>query len=272
VDTEAYISSGILEAYALGMASAEEAAILECVVKHNVQIREALAEISRTLEDLADTTSQPAPDLKATIWARLQSAPLSKTTSSVLPAPETPAQPISTLPENAATGRTLPWRMLAMAASLLLVVSTVGFFRMRQAQQDSQAALVQQTQLASQQESRLARYAAKEALLAQPGMQVVPLNGVEAHPEARAMVYWDSHNHNVYLDNMALPQPPSGKQYQLWAIVDGKPVSAGLDAADATQSLATIDKAQAFAITLEPSGGSVSPTLTEMVVMGEVKG
>ena len=61
-------------------------------------------------------------------------------------------------------------------------------------------------------------------------------------------------------------------QYQLWALVDGKPVSAGMYSAekDTKEILANIPKAQAFAITLEKQGGSTSPTMENMFVMGNI--
>ncbi len=61
-------------------------------------------------------------------------------------------------------------------------------------------------------------------------------------------------------------------QYQLWAIEDGQPVSAGMytEDKDSRIALANIPKAQAFAITLEKEGGSKAPTMENMFVMGEI--
>ena len=70
-----------------------------------------------------------------------------------------------------------------------------------------------------------------------------------------------------------MPQPQAGQQYQLWAIVDGKPVDAGMveiDPGKALHRMKNIPKAEAFAITLEKAGGSPTPTLTAMFVMGKV--
>ena len=73
-----------------------------------------------------------------------------------------------------------------------------------------------------------------------------------------------------------LPQAAPEKQYQLWAIVDGKPVDAGMveESADASGKLLlkmhNIPEAQAFAITLEKKGGSPTPTMEAMFVVGKV--
>jgi anti-sigma-K factor RskA len=72
---------------------------------------------------------------------------------------------------------------------------------------------------------------------------------------------------------MSLPKTDNGHEYQLWALVDGKPVSLGVfgpNAKDAVQQMETIEKAQAFAVTIEPTGGSVNPTMEKMVAMGGV--
>ena len=70
-----------------------------------------------------------------------------------------------------------------------------------------------------------------------------------------------------------LPSPVSGKQYQLWAIADGKPVDLGV--LDKTSKMTTpkaisLAKIQAFAITLEKDGGSPVPTMDQMYVVGSI--
>ena len=90
-----------------------------------------------------------------------------------------------------------------------------------------------------------------------------------------ATVYWNTESKDVYLLVNKLPKPVPDKQYQLWAIVDGKPVDAGIfDMREGISfvKLKTIPKAEAFAITLEKKGGSATPTMDAMYVMGKVTG
>jgi hypothetical protein len=55
-------------------------------------------------------------------------------------------------------------------------------------------------------------------------------------------------------------------------LVDGKPLDAGVvEDLPGICQLKTIQRAQAFAITLEKMGGSPTPTLTQMFVLGNVK-
>ena len=62
-------------------------------------------------------------------------------------------------------------------------------------------------------------------------------------------------------------------QYQLWAIIDGKPVDAGVFDNNFTGLLKMKDigaGAATFAVTIEPRGGRQTPTLETMQVAGNV--
>jgi anti-sigma-K factor RskA len=85
-------------------------------------------------------------------------------------------------------------------------------------------------------------------------------------------LFWEKSTKDVYILTNKLPPPSPGKQYQLWALVDGKPVDAGmLDLnCQGACKMKNIQKAQAFAITLEKKGGNPTPTMEQMFVMGKV--
>lgn len=63
-------------------------------------------------------------------------------------------------------------------------------------------------------------------------------------------------------------------QYQLWAIVDCKPVDAGMISTEKgvyhIQKMRSFGKAQAFAITLEKADGSPTPTMDQMIVQAKI--
>ncbi len=84
-----------------------------------------------------------------------------------------------------------------------------------------------------------------------------------APKDADAKIYWLTNTGEIYLDPTNLPTAPEGKQYQLWAIVDGKAIDAGLivpnkDKTLRFQQMKTFGKAEAFAVTLEVTGGVVA--------------
>ena len=76
----------------------------------------------------------------------------------------------------------------------------------------------------------------------------------------------------VFIDPSNLPDVPKGMQYQLWAIVDGKPVDGGLIKSDNKshiQKMKSFGRAEAFAVTLETEGGNPTPK-GNMYVMGKI--
>ena len=114
------------------------------------------------------------------------------------------------------------------------------------------------------------------AVLKNPGLQLVYMLGTEKSKTSQVVVHYNPSLAQTYLRVDALPAPAPGKQYQLWAIVGGAPVSMGVfDIPADTSALISVPyvaDAQAFAVTLENTGGVPSPTLEEMYVIGNVGG
>lgn len=109
-------------------------------------------------------------------------------------------------------------------------------------------------------------------LLKKPGMKSIELKGMEPAPDAKAMAYANVSTGEVYLEIMNLPAAPEGMQYQFWGIVDSKPVDAGMIPVeekdlDGIHPMITVQNATAYAISLEPMGGSQQPT-GKIYVMG----
>src|SRR5690606_10543610 len=121
---------------------------------------------------------------------------------------------------------------------------------------------------------KVAENARKEnEMLADTAMQAVVMKTMlPANPMA-ATVYWDKAKGEIYLAGQKMPAPPPGKQYQMWVIQNGAPVSMGVIPDDVvTSGMITklpmqITDGQAFAISLEKEGGN--PTPTEVQVLGK---
>jgi len=133
---------------------------------------------------------------------------------------------------------------------------------------DSQAVVAAD---AKQMKMKAENYAAAIKMMHDTNMAMVKMLGVQQHRDNSATVFWDKKTKDVYLMADNLPKPPAGMQYQLWAIVDGKPIGAGLlnwENPSVSTPVTNIQSAQAFAITLEKAGGSERPTEDAMIVMG----
>ena len=272
MDIKEYISSGIIEAYVMGLASEEEISILDCVRKNNPLVQQAIIDAQQTLEEFATREAiAPPPALKSAIWAKIseqnQEEPVvveEKTTETAT----TPLYPTQSIDNNKAT---LKW--FAIAATILLVASISLNLYLNNSQNSvkNELAILATTQKTN--EIAYQNLKTKWDLVNNPTVKTIPLLGVEKHPEMKAMVYFKQNSNEVYLALENLPIAPKEQQYQLWAIVDGKPVSLGVfdqDATAAVQKMTTVTAAQAFAITLEKRGGVASPTMENMYVMGKV--
>ncbi|MEQ8237998.1 MAG: anti-sigma factor, partial [Cyclobacteriaceae bacterium] len=109
------------------------------------------------------------------------------------------------------------------------------------------------------------------AVLVSPAFSRLILQGTDNSPDAQAVIYWNKEEQAVLLNSASLTALNENQQYQLWALLDGQPIDAGIFDAQSGQfqMMKDIAAADAFAITIEPKGGSENPTLETMQVYGE---
>ena len=96
-------------------------------------------------------------------------------------------------------------------------------------------------------------------------------------PEAFAKVYFNKNDKVAYIDAKGLPEAPEGKVYQVWSLIMEPltPSSVGLldgstEVENGIYKFDNIPDPEAFGITLEPAGGSESPTLSQLYTLGSV--
>lgn len=276
MNIEEYISSGILESYVLGQTSEQENALITCLIKTNPLVAEEVRLIQESFELLAQEASiSPPKELKDIIWGELEKESSTEST------PEAEGNVISLVrnhTESQNSGRQesviqLSWMKYAASFALIILSSFFAFYFYLQNKDMSQrlAQLEKNTGTLKQSEKVKQEYI---QFLASNQTEKIILTGVPEKPNAKALVFWNKKNKHVMLSEVSLPETPKNMQYQLWAIVDGKPVDAGmldLDAEGKLMEMKTIESSQAFAITLEPMGGSASPHLEDLCVIGNVK-
>ncbi|MBS1545245.1 MAG: anti-sigma factor [Bacteroidetes bacterium] len=102
----------------------------------------------------------------------------------------------------------------------------------------------------------------------------VLLKGTLNDTAARALVYWNPAEGELYLNASNVRQPDAGFQLELWALVDGQFASIGTfdPPLQELKKMKTSPYAAAFAITIEPAGGREVPSLETMQVIGSVTG
>ena len=264
MDIQEYISSGILETYVMGQATEAEAREVEQLAQAHSEIKEELEAIRLALETYALEFQMTPP---ASVKAKLL--------ESIFQEEEEDDTPVRSLPSEKSTG--FPWAIATSLALLLVSVAFNLFFYQQWKNTEGRLALMEENnrELADNLKvtgQNLEDYSLEErlAMLKDANNVIVNLKGLENSPSSTAVILWNKESKDVYLMAQNLPEPSADQQYQLWAIVDGKPVDAGVfDTIEEVQQLKTIAQADAFAITLETKGGNPTPQGT-MYVLGMV--
>lgn len=274
MDTKAYIESGVIESYVLGLASPDEAAELEMLCTQYPSVQEAVDNFATLMEDqFLHNAVPPPPEVRSRLMQQLSGEFRDATEQS-----ETPVISIAEAFEPPAVYQCNTWKYIAAAAVILLIGSAALnlylYNNYNQTASKYEALLTERNSLQASNDVFKARLGGMESslrIMQSPDVQKIMLAGVAGKEAYQAAVYWDKKTNDVYLLPTGMAALPENTQYQLWAIVDGAPVDAGLiDACDGLCKMKNIPAAQAFAITIEKKGGSVSPTLSAMVVMGKV--
>jgi hypothetical protein len=116
-------------------------------------------------------------------------------------------------------------------------------------------------------ENRLSNMSRIVATIEAPLVRTLALSGQGDFRSAMAKAYVEPESGRLIVYAHNLPPVPDGRAYQLWVIIDKRPISAGLLQADArgeakydTGPLANLGGPITVAVTLEPAGGVPQPT------------
>ncbi len=251
MDIKEYISSGIAESYVLGLASPEERSEFEQMCLQYPEVLAARNAFELALEKQAmDNAINPPAGLKNKILAELN-----------LPS----AAKIVTM--QSAQVKNLNWLKYASAACVALLAGSI-YLNVSLSNKNKNLQSNYNNTIAELSDIKKDI----QVLQSNPNVKMAAMGGLPASPASFATVYWDTASHDVYLLANNLPVPASDKQYQLWAIFDGKPVDLGVFDIKKEKLLIRAKNAQgaqAFAITLEKKGGNVTPA-GDMYVMGKL--
>jgi hypothetical protein len=264
VNISEYIQSGIIETVVMGLADAKDIAELEQLRKQYPEVDAYALECELWLEQTAMQQAPVVPaDERNRFLMSVEELAAQEATTTVISMPGTAPK------SNSA------FKYLAAAAAVLFIVSAginiylyQRYTKVNEAYADLNNLHTQLAQQNKEQELRLTAFSKASEIFSSPDFIKVPMTGKENYT---ATVFWNKKTTAVYLVANQLPQAPKGKQYQLWALVDGKPVDAGvLQDCGNICTAKNIPQAQAFAITLENEGGSPTPNLEQLYVLGKI--
>ena len=246
----------------MGISSPEEIQIVEETLKQFPELKQELEDIEISLEEYAQANAiEPPSAAKEKIMSRVSGNSAKA---------ENKKAPVIHINKKAP----MFYKWIAAASIILLIGSMVVNYSYYEKYHDTRQELqVAQQKIEQQQKSNLAMSQDMD-IVTNKYAQPVLLKGTPKAPDAVAKIFWMKNTGDVYINPTNLPQAPAGKQYQLWAIVDGKPVDGGMIVTEKgtyhIQKMKSFGKADAFAITLEKAGGSPTPTMNEMVVIAKM--
>lgn len=282
MDVQRYISSGIIESHVAGLVSESEAREVEAAIQEYPEVRAAADAVQQDMERYVQMWAvKPPAGLKKQIFERLN-----KVEETVeIPLVEEVAETIAE--EGSFSMSQIPvlkmWQYGAVAAIALLIGSSIANFvfmsRVDEYKEKYDKLTEEQVALSTEKGAYITRYqeAEKEMnMLKDPAFKWIKMQGVNKHTGIVATICWNPESKETYILAQQLPEPPEDKQYQLWAIVNGHPVDAGVfelgNMTKVLQKVKNVTSVQVFAVTLEKKGGSPAPSLDQMFVAGKVSG
>lgn len=255
MEVREYIESGILELYVYGLLDeSQNNEVLEMSKKHK-EIENEIIAIEKSIISLSSSFS---PFLSAQNFEKIKSEL------------EIKHRKIIELKSVKNRYNYIGW---AAAALFLLFI---GYQYHQQSILKNTNKELNETIVSSENENRKANELLN--IIRDNNNTVVALAGQTVAPSATAKVYWNKETQKVYIDASGLPTPPEGKEYQVWSLKlkpTLTPTSIGL-LSEFNQNESKIfevsktQDAEAFGITLEPKGGSKTPTMEQLYTLGSV--
>jgi Anti-sigma-K factor rskA len=253
MDINQYISSGIIEMHVMGLCPPEESAELELMRTQHPQLHEAILQFEIEFEKNAfQSSSVTGSELDSKI---LQSLNALQT-------------PLVSMQVSNAKVKTFNWlKPAAAAAVVLFAVSSIFNYTLYKKTKEQQLALAETKKVNSLPEKDY-------AVLKTPGITPVAMYGVFPHNVCRCTLFWDKKTGKAYMMIHHLVSSGAEKQYQLWAMVNDKPVNVGVvddTIRDRFVELKNVPEgATAFTVTLENAAGSTTPTVEETYLSGKI--
>jgi anti-sigma-K factor RskA len=261
MEANEYIASGILELYVYGLLSETENEEVNAMAKNNPEINDEIIAIEKAIIALSSSFS---PFHSVANYEKIKSKL------------ELNEVKVIELEPTRNWAQYIGW-----AAAVLLLVG-IGY-QYNQMEQTSTAvvnATVEKVKMEKDLDALQLKNKASETSLAvvrDANNTVVVLGGQVVAPQSSAKVYWNKETKTVYVDAAGLPEPPQGMVYQVWALKLNPltPTSIGLleNFKSNDQKMFAVDNAidaEAFGITLEPKGGSLTPTMEQLYTLGKV--
>ena len=263
-----FLTTGLLEKYALGLTSSEENDLVIRMMKKYPDLQSQCDGIYGCMEKYVESQAiTPPSELKGKIENTIDEYEMEKALKEAMEK----SQPQGVLMSK--------WSLAAIAASFigLLAFGWMNWNEKNAAQSQMEMLSKSCKELKSncdQFKVQQQIMAAQFAFLQDPLTTHIHLrdNGFGKAPEALVVAYWNPNKENAYLKILNLPTPPAGKEYHLWADVDKKMVHMGAIKCEIGKMLDIPHMADAASLnlTLEDKGDVDHPNVEELYVNGVI--
>ena len=272
---QAFMTSGILEKYALGMASDEEKnEVLEMASQH-LEIKEELSAIRKTLKGyvLSHQVTPPGnlKDKVMTIGDRKSISPSRKETS----VPSSSSYQDTSLRKKEKQGANVATIAAALLGLGLLAACFMAYSFFEdalKAKADLEAASLEienvKKQVVTEQE-------ASKDILAQLSFyqdrdnEVIILKGTNRSPRTNATIYWNEVAKTASIDLPTLPSLANNKVAVLWGSTNRQPLKVGIlkvNEPGERTSLTYIENAELFFVTEEDNASVTIPNRSRILM------
>ena len=300
MDTEIYISSGILELYCAGALSEAEMREVERMASQFAAIKKEIQAIELALWSFNDQIfAGPHEQFKRELIAGIKinspnTISLEKTPETALnkavepdkPSIEIPKElPVAKeiIPEQAIQSTGSKRKKISIGIFLVIILPILlafGAFGLW----NNWDALLQELTAAkkiaanaeksrAQIDSNLKSTSQTLDTLRNPDLVKITLSGMKFSPEAKAVIYWNKNTNRILLDPVLIPLEDKDHCYQLWAMNKGETLSLGTFSATNKNKqmlpMKATSKASVFLISLEPKNGSAIPNIAQLCLMSK---
>jgi anti-sigma-K factor RskA len=253
MNSNEFITSGIIEAYVMGLCTPQEKAEVETMRLQYPEVNNAILQFETELEKQftgnAATTTPALDDKILNTLGELNSAP-------VIALQQVPVKKLNW------------YKMAAAAAVVLLIGSAVFNYTLYNKTKEQEIAL------AAKQPEETSLPITDYNIMKNPAITPVAMRGVGIHAVCRCTMFWDKQTGKAYIMIHHLMPITAGNNYQLWATVNGKPVSVGILNDKIRGRFVEMPNvphdAEGFSVTLEKAGGSNAPTENETYLVGRI--
>ena len=299
MDTEIYISSGILELYCAGALSEAEMREVERMASQFAAVKKEIQAIELALWSFNEHIfAGPHDQLKTeliagiklnspnTIIEKTHETALNKAVEPEVTIVETPiVSPVAKeiIPEQAIQPTESKKKKISIGIFLVIILPIIlafGAFGLW----NNWDALLQELSAAkktaanaeksrAQIDSNLKATSQTLDTLRNPDLVKITLSGMKFSPAAKAVIYWNKNTNQILLDPVLIPLEDKDHCYQLWAMNKGETLSLGTFSATNKNKqmlpMKAVDKASVFIISLEPKNGSAIPNIAQLCLMSK---